>query len=84
MDFDEHLSALERGDFYLVDHQRLALLDQYGGGCFHDELLTTDNTDFTDGLEPPSGSSHRTTLFHIRLDDLKLRSRASRRLVIAR
>jgi hypothetical protein len=46
VDLDQHLAAFECGDFNLVDDQRLALLDQNGGGCFQ-TVLTTDYTDYT-------------------------------------
>jgi hypothetical protein len=35
MDLDKNLPALDRGNLDFVDDQRLALLDQNGGGCFH-------------------------------------------------
>lgn len=38
---DEDLSAFERGDFNLVDDQRLALLDKNGGLGFQEKVLAT-------------------------------------------
>lgn len=50
MDLNEHLSALERRQRDFVYYERLALLDQNGGGRFQGDFLTTDDTDFTDGF----------------------------------
>lgn len=33
VDLDQHLPAFEHGDFDFIDDQRLALLNQNGGGC---------------------------------------------------
>jgi hypothetical protein len=41
MNLDEHLSALERWQLDFADDQRLALLDQNGGGCFQSKDLAT-------------------------------------------
>jgi hypothetical protein len=42
MNFDKHLPALERRHFDFVDDERLALLDQNGGGCFQRVLATAE------------------------------------------
>jgi len=41
MNLDEHLPALERRNLNFIDDQRLALLDQNGGGCFQSKDLAT-------------------------------------------
>ena len=51
MDLDEHLPAFERRHFDFIDDQRLALLDQNGGGRFQ-TVLTTDYTDYTNRFRP--------------------------------
>jgi hypothetical protein len=51
VDFDEHLTTLESGHLDLINDQRLALLNQNGGGCFQ-RILTTDTTDITDWFCP--------------------------------
>ena len=51
MDLDQHLPALKRRNLDFVDDERLALLDQNGGGCFQ-RILTTDNMDFTNRCGP--------------------------------
>ena len=48
---DQHLPAFERRNFDFIDDERLALLDQNGGGCFQ-RILTTDTTDITDWFGP--------------------------------
>jgi len=42
VDFDKHLTALERRHLDFIDDQRCALLDQNGGGCFQGKVLATD------------------------------------------
>ena len=42
VDFDQHLPALERRQLDFVDDQRLALLNQNGGGRFQNTVLATD------------------------------------------
>ena len=51
VDFDKHLTALERRHLDFIDDQRFALLDQDGGWCFQ-RILTTDTTDITDWFCP--------------------------------
>ncbi len=40
MNLHEHLPAFERGNLDFIYHERLALFDQNGGGCF--QLVLTE------------------------------------------
>ena len=61
MDLHEHLPAFERRQLDLVDDQRLALLDQNGGGCFQG-ILTTDDTDYTNRVRQENREELRNVL----------------------